>query len=99
MPIQMVGIMPFLFLQILGCVGTQASLIVISVKMKKKLPILFFVLAFVFVMAMGYLGAKFDDSSSMNWVAQLTNIISQGSLLIGTWMLHKAGLGEKNAIF
>ena len=93
------GILPFLFMQILGCVGTQAMLIVVSVKMKKKLPILFFALAFVFIMAMGYLGAKFDDSSSMNWVAQCTNIISQGSLFVGTWMLHKAGLGEKDSLF
>ena len=92
-------ILPFLMMQILGCVGTQVSLIVISVKMKKKLPILFFVLAFILIMAMGYLGAKFDDTSSMNWIAQCTNIISQGSLFIGTLLLHKAGLGEKDAIF
>lgn len=93
------GILPFLFMQILGCVGMQAMLVVISVKMKKKLPVVCFVLSFVFIMAMGYLGAKFDDSSSMHWVAQVTNIISQGSLLAGVWLLHKAGLGEENAIF
>ena len=67
--------------------------------MKKKLPVVCFALSFVFIMAMGYLGAKFDDSSSMHWVAQVTNIISQGTFLLGTWLLHKAGLGEKNAIF
>ena len=93
------SILPFLMMQILGCVGTQACLIVISVKMKKKLPVFFFVLSFIFIMAMGYLGAKFDDSSSMNWVAQLTNMISQGSLLAGVMLLHKAGLGEKNSVF
>lgn len=93
------SILPFLMLQIIGCTGVQASLIAVSVKMKKKLPILFFVLAFIFMMAMGYLGAKFDDSSSMNWVAQCTNIISQGSLFVGTWLLHKAGLSEKDSIF
>jgi len=93
------GILPFLFMQILGCVGTQAMLIVVSVKMKKKLPIVLFALSFVFIMAMGYLGAKFDDSSSMNWVAQCTNIISQGTLFAGVWLLHKAGLGEQDAIF
>ena len=93
------GILPFLFMQIVGSVGTQAMLVVVSVKMKKKLPVVCFVLSFIFIMAMGYLGAKFDDSSSMNWVAQCTNIVSQGSLLAGVWMLHKAGLGEKDALF
>jgi hypothetical protein len=50
-------------------------------------------------MAMGYLGAKFDDTSSMHWLAQCTNIISQGALFAGVWMLHKAGLGKENALF
>ena len=92
-------ILPFLMLQIVGCAGVQGSLIAISLKMKKKLPVACFILAFVFMLAMGYLGAKFDDSSSMHWLAQCTNIISQGSLLFGTWLLHKYGLGEKNSIF
>lgn len=93
------GILPFLFMQIAGCVGTQVMLAVMSVKMKKKLPVVCFVLSFVFIMAMGYLGAKFDDTSSMHWLAQCTNIISQGALFAGVWMLHKAGLGKENALF
>lgn len=91
--------MPFIILQIIGCTGVQGSLIAVSVKMKKKLPIVCFILAFIFMMGMGYLGAKFDDSSSMHWVAQCTNIISQGSLFAGVYLLHKAGLGKVDSIW
>ena len=57
-----------------------------------------FVLAFVFMLAMGYLGAKFDGSSSMHWVAQVTNILSMGFFLLGTLQLSKAWKGESAAV-
>ena len=63
-------------------------------KMKKKSGAVCFLLAFIFMLGMGYLGAKFDDSSNMHWVAQCTNILSQGSFLLGTWILHKNGLAD-----
>ena len=91
--------MPFIVLQIIGCTGVQGSLIAVSVKMKKKVPVVCFILAFVFMLGMGYLGAKFDDSSSMHWLAQCTNIISQGSLFAGVWLLHKAGLGKEDSLW
>lgn len=91
--------MPFIILQIIGCTGVQGSLIAVSVKMKKKLPVVCFILAFIFMMGMGYLGAKFDDSSSMHWLAQCTNIISQGSLFVGVFLLHKAGLGKADSLW
>lgn len=77
----------------------QGCLIAISLKMKKKLPVLCFIMAFIFMMGMGYLGAKFDDSSSMHWLAQCTNIISQGSLFVGVWLLHKAGLSKEECLW
>jgi len=91
--------MPFIILQIIGCTGVQGCLIAISVKMKKKLPVICFILAFIFMMGMGYLGAKFDDSSSMHWLAQCTNIISQGALYVGVLILHRAGLGEEDSLW
>jgi len=91
--------MPFIILQIIGCTGVQGCLIAVSAKMKKKLPIVCFILAFVFMMGMGYLGAKFDDSSSMHWLAQCTNIISQGALFAGVYMLHKAGLAKEDSLW
>ena len=87
--------MPFVILQIIGCAGMQFTLFGISLKMKKKNAAVCYIVAFIFMLAMGYLSAKFDDTPGMHWVAQLTNTISQGSLLLGTWILHKAGLAEK----
>lgn len=91
--------LPFIILQIIGCTGVQGSLIAVSVKMKKKLPVVCFILAFVSMLGMGYLGAKFDDSSSMHWLAQCTNIISQGALYAGVLILHKAGLGKEDSLW
>ncbi len=85
---------PFVVMQTLGCAGAQWTLFAIALKMKKRGAAALFVVAFVFMLGMGYLSATFDDSSSMHWVAQCTNIVSQGALLAGTVLLHKAGLAE-----
>ena len=84
--------MPFIIIQIIGCAGTQFMLFQKSLQMKQKSAASLYVIAFLFMLGMGYLGAKFDDSSSMHWLAQCTNIISQLSFLSGTYILHKAGL-------
>lgn len=84
----------FIIMQVVGLGGTQAMLAIRSVKMKKTNALICFILSFIFMLGMGYLGSKFDDSSKMHWIAQLTNIVSQGTLLAGTMILHKAGLGK-----
>ena len=86
--------MPFVILQVIGCAGTQFMLMGKSLQMKKKSAFVMYIIAFIFMLGMGYLSAKFDDSSSMHWLAQCTNIISQGAFLAGTSILHKAGLGK-----
>ena len=84
----------FIIIQVVGLGGTQAMLAIRSVKMKKTNALICFVLSFIFMLGMGYLGSKFDDSSRMHWIAQVTNIVSQGTLLAGTMILHNAGLGK-----
>lgn len=84
----------FLAGQILGCAGMQFMLGVFAKKLKKPLAIVLFVVAFVAMLGMGYLSSKFDGSSNMHWIAQLTNIVSNGSLLAGVVIIHKAGLKE-----
>lgn len=84
--------MPFIILQIIGCAGAQFVLVIKSLQIKKTNAALLFVVSFIFMLAMGYLSAKFDDSSTMHWIAQCTNIVSQGALLSGTVILHKHGL-------
>ena len=86
----------FIIFQVVGLGGTQFILSTKAHKMKKPVAIICFVISFIFMLGMGYLGSKFDDSSSMHWTAQLTNIISQGALLIGVMIMHKAGLAKED---
>ncbi|MCF0238010.1 MAG: hypothetical protein HUK24_05375 [Sphaerochaetaceae bacterium] len=84
----------FIILEVIGCEGFIVTLAIIAKKLKKNSALVLFILSGIFIMMMGYLGAKFDESSSMHWLAQTTNIIAQGALLWGTIVLHKAGLGK-----
>ena len=86
--------MIFIVMQVVGLAGSQAVLAMKAAKMKKTNAIICFVISFIFMLGMGYLGSKFDDSSRMHWLAQVTNIISQGALLAGVSILHKAGLAD-----
>ena len=84
----------FIIGQVVGLGGTQLLLRFKAAKMNKKNAIICFIVSFVFMLAMGYLGSKFDNSSSMNWIAQATNIVSQAALLVGVLIMHKGGLAE-----
>lgn len=84
----------FIIMQTVGLAGVQAVLAVKALKMQKKNAALCFLVSFIFMLGMGYLGSRFDSSSKMNWIAQCTNIVSQGALLAGTMILHKAGSGK-----
>lgn len=86
--------MPFVIMQTVGCAGAQWSLFALSLKMRQRLAAVMYVISFWFMLGMGYLSATFDDSSSMHWMAQCVNIVSQGSFLWGTVLLHKAGLAD-----
>ena len=84
----------FIVMQVIGFGGIQYNMARVALYMKKKLAAVLFVLSFIFVLGMGYLGAKFDDSSNMHWLAQVTNIFSEGCFLWGDMILHKEGLKE-----
>ena len=70
-------------------VPSAIVLMLIAKKMKAIKAIILFVIAFITMLGMGYLSAKFDDSSSMHWMAQGTNIISNLALYLGVRILHK----------
>ncbi len=89
--------MPFVGMQVIGCAGMQWCLFLIAKRMKKSLACILFVISFVTMLGMGYLSAKFDNSSNMHWLAQAVNIISQGTFLGGVIMLHKSGLDKVDA--
>ena len=84
----------FIIMQTIGLSGAQTVLTLMALKMRKKSAALCFIISFVFMLGMGYLGSRFDSSSTMNWIAQLTNIVSEGALLAGVMILHEAGLDK-----
>ena len=93
-PVATTTSIPFIVMQVVGLGGAQVLLAVEGARRGRRLVPVAFALAFVFMLGMGYLGAKFDDSSSMHWVAQLTNTLSMACFLWGTLMLHAAGPKE-----
>lgn len=86
---------PFIVMQVVGLGGAQVLLAVAGARRGARLAPVAFAFAFVFMLGMGYLGAKFDDSSSMHWVAQLTNTLSMACFLWGALMLHAADPKKK----
>ncbi len=76
----------------LGCL--DAGLCILAKKLKKPGVIAIFVLSFVCCLGMGYLSTKDFEEAAMNWIAEGVNFCGQGLFLLGTWMLHKAGLAE-----
>jgi hypothetical protein len=43
---------------------------------------------------MGYLSSRDFAEASMNWIAEGVNVVGQGSMLAGAYLLHKSGLSE-----
>lgn len=88
------GTMIFVMMMVLGALGLCVSLCIIALRMKKKGAAVLFILAFVFMMMMGYLSSKDFADPMMNWMAEGVNVIGQGMLLCGMNVLNKAGLGK-----
>lgn len=93
-PVVFSGTMIFVVFIILGLLGMDISLIMISKKMKKNKTIILFVISFIFSLMMGYLSSKDFSLSYMNWAAELVNIVGQCSLYFGVKSLDKSGLNE-----
>ena len=86
---------PYLVLVMVAGLGLMdAGLCILAKKLKKPAVIAIFVLSFVCCLGMGYLSTKDFEKASMNWIAEGVNFCGQGLFLLGTWMLHKAGLSE-----
>lgn len=90
--------MIFVVLTVLGTLGICGSLAVMAKRMKRPLGVALFAVAFVFMLAMGYLSSRDFAKASMNWIAQCTNIVAQGALLSGVIVLRRAGLGKPDAL-
>ena len=86
------GVFVFVGCMVLGLLEMIVGLSYISVKMKKYLATCLFIISLICSIGMGYLSSKNFEKASMNWIAEGVNIVGQGTLLIATYIIHKAGL-------
>ena len=89
--------MVFVMGMVLGNLGMSAGLVYIAKKVKRP-AVPLFILSFVFILMMGYLSSRDFAQASMHWVAQSVNVIGEGLLFAGALLLHKAGLGDPDAL-
>ena len=93
------GAVAFIIFMVLGYLGFCGCLTRLAAKMKKKSAVILFVLSFVLLMGMGYLGSReFGNDPKMNWIEEGINICAQLCLLAGTGILHKAGLAARESL-
>lgn len=88
------GTFVFVGLMVAGLGIMDAVLCILCAKVKKPALIAIFVVSFVCSLGMGYLSSKDFAEAAMNWIAEGVNVVGQGSLLLGTVLLHKAGLAD-----
>ncbi|MBP5224011.1 MAG: hypothetical protein J6Z38_00290 [Lachnospiraceae bacterium] len=88
------GTMIFVAMMCLGILGICGTLALIAKKMRKQTAMILFIAAFVAMLGMGYLSSKDFANPAMNWIGEGVNIVAQGLLFAGTYLLHKAGLKE-----
>lgn len=88
------GTFVFVGLMVAGLGILDAVLCVLSARVKRPWLIAVFVLSFVCSLCMGYLSSQDFAEASMNWIAEGVNVVGQGTLLLGVFLLHKGGLAD-----
>ena len=94
LPPEYKGTFIFVGLMVAGLACLDAVLCIIANKLGKPALIALFALSFVCSLGMGYLSSKDFAEASMNWIAEGVNVVGQGTFLLGTYLLHKTGLGK-----
>ena len=89
------GTFVFVGLMVLGLGAMDFGLARLALRNKKPLACVLFAVSFVFCLGMGYLASRDFTQSYMNWAAEGVNVVGQSSLLLGTLILHRAGLAEE----
>ena len=90
------GTFVFIMMMVLGLGSICTCLSILAAKLKKKGAAVLFILAFLCSMGMGAMASQDSASAAVNWIEQSINTVSQGCLLGGVWILHKAGLKNLN---
>lgn len=88
------GTFVFVGLMVAGLGIMDAVLCILAGKMKKPALIAIFALSFICSLCMGYLSSQDFAEASMNWIAECVNVVGQGTLLLGVYLMHKNGLAE-----
>lgn len=88
------GTFVFVGLMVAGLGIMDVALCILAKKLKKPCLIFIFALSFICSLCMGYLSSQDFAQASMNWIAEGVNVVGQGTLLIGAYLLHKNGLAE-----
>ncbi len=88
------GTFVFVGCMVAGLALMDIGLAVMTVKIKKRIVIIFLIISFICSLGMGYLSSKDFAEAAMNWIAQGVNIAGQGTLLISAILMHKNGLLE-----
>lgn len=88
------GTFVFVGIMVAGLGIMDAVLCIITKKLNKPWLIAIFVISFICSLGMGYLSSQDFSEASMNWIAECVNVVGQGSLLAGVYLLHKNGLAE-----
>lgn len=88
------GTFVFVALMVAGLGMMDVALCILCVKMKKPKLMIIFIVSFVCSLCMGYLSSQDFAKASMNWIAEGVNVIGQGTMLAGAYLLHKNGLAE-----
>lgn len=88
------GTFVFVGLMVAGLGLIDTVLCILAVKLKKPWLIAIFALSFVCSLCMGYLSSKDFAEAAMNWIAEGVNVVGQGTLLLGVYLLHKNRLSR-----
>lgn len=88
------GTFVFVGLMVAGLGIMDVVLCILAAKLKKPALIAIFAISFICSLCMGYLSSQDFAEAAMNWIAEGVNVIGQGSLLLGTYLLHKNGLAK-----
>ena len=95
-PVALISSLPFIAMMVVGLGGMCTSLSIVSAKMNKGKVMVLFILSFVCAIGMGYLSSRDSTLAWVNWAEQSINCVSQGCLMLGTIILHKADLKNWN---
>ena len=91
-PVTYTSSMPFILMMVVGLGGMCAALSILSAKVKRSKIMILFILSFVCAMAMGFMSSQDSTQAWVNWTEQGINCVSQGCLMAGVMLLHKADL-------